>query len=87
MVGFVKDAFHEGKIVAAICHGGWMLCSADVLQGRRATSFYSIRDDMIHAGASWVDARVVTDGNLITSRDPDDLPDFMRAIIKAAIAA
>ena len=83
MVNLVKQAFLHGKVVAAICHAGWMLCSAGVLKGRKATSFFSIRDDMIHAGAEWVDREVVVDGNLITSRVPDDLPAFMRAIIKA----
>lgn len=68
MVRLVADAMHQGKFVGAICHAGWMLCSADVLQGRRVTSFASIKDDMVHAGAQWVDEPVVRDGNLITSR-------------------
>ena len=83
MVNLVKQAFLHGKIVAAICHAGWMLCSAGVLKGRKATSFFSIRDDMVHAGAEWVDREVVVDGNLITSRVPDDLPAFMRAVIRS----
>ena len=83
MVGLVKEAAQQGKTVAAICHAGWMLCSADVLKGRRATSFFSIKDDMVHAGAQWVDAEVVVDGNLITSRKPDDLPAFCRALVEA----
>jgi protease I len=83
MVGLVKEAAQQGKTVAAICHAGWMLCSADVLEGRRATSFFSIKDDMVHAGAQWVDAEVVVDGNLITSRKPDDLPAFCRALVEA----
>jgi protease I len=83
MVEVVK-AFHEaGKPVAAICHGPWMLCSAKVLRGRRATSFLSIRDDMENAGARWEDAPVVVDGNLITSRTPKDLPEFCKAILGA----
>jgi protease I len=83
MVKLVADAVREGKTVAAICHGGWMLCSAGVLQGRRATSFFSIKDDMINAGADWVDQEVARDGNLITSRQPDDLPAFLRTIIRS----
>jgi len=81
MVKLVADAMQAGKIVAAICHGPWMLCSAQALQGRRATSFFSIKDDVTNAGATWVDEEVVCDGNLITSRQPDDLPAFLRAII------
>jgi protease I len=83
MVGLVREAVQQGKVVAAICHAGWMLVSAGVLKGRRATSFSSIKDDMINAGAQWVDAEVVVDGNLITSRKPDDLPAFCRAIVAA----
>ena len=83
MVNLVKQVFLNGKLVAAICHAGWMLASAGIVKGRKVTSFFSIRDDMIHAGANWVDQEVVVDGNLITSRVPDDLPAFMRAIIKA----
>lgn len=73
-----------GKIVAAICHAGWVLCSAKVLRGRKCTSFSAIKDDMIHAGAEWVDEEVVIDGNLVTSRKPDDLPAFCRAILSLA---
>lgn len=83
MVSFVRQASEAGKIVAAICHAGWMLCSAGVLQGKKATSFSAIKDDMVNAGADWVDREVVQDGNLITSRTPDDLPAFMRTIIAA----
>ena len=86
MVQLVKKAFDEQKIVAAICHAGWMLCSAGVLKGRRVTSFSSIKDDMVNAGADWVDEEVVRDGQLITSRQPKDLPAFMRAIIEACVA-
>jgi len=81
MVKFVADAVRDDKTVAAICHGGWMLCSADVLRGRRVTSFFAIRDDMVNAGAEWVDHEVMRDGNLITSRTPDDLPAFLRSIV------
>lgn len=83
MVRLVREAFQQGKIVAAICHAGWMLVSADVLRGRRATSFFAIKDDMVNAGAEWVDEEVVRDGNLITSRMPSDLPAFCRTIIIA----
>lgn len=81
MVDLVKQMFVDGKLVAAICHAGWMLASADVLKGKQATSFFAIKDDMVNAGAEWVDADVVVDGNLVTSRMPDDLPAFMKAII------
>ena len=83
MVKLVRDCVESGKIVAAICHAGWMLASAEVLKDRTVTSFFAIRDDLIHAGANYVDQEVVIDNNLITSRTPDDLPAFMRAIITA----
>jgi protease I len=83
MVKLVKDAFHKGKVVACICHGGWMLASADVLKGKRATSYVAIRDDMVNAGALWEDSELVRDGNLITSRKPEDLPAFCRTLIQA----
>ena len=81
MVGLVRDAYHQGKVVAAICHAGWMLVSADIVRGKRLTSFISIKDDMVNAGANWVDEPVVRDGNLITSRVPLDLPFFCKEII------
>jgi protease I len=83
LVRLVREADELGKVVAAVCHAGWMLCSADIVRGRRATSFSSIRDDMVHAGALWSDEECVVDGNLITSRQPADLPAFCRAIIDA----
>jgi len=83
MVQLVKDLFESGKVVAAICHAGWMLASAEILKGKTVTSFFAIKDDLVHAGANWVDEEVVVDGNLITSRMPDDLPAFMRAVIDA----
>lgn len=83
MVRLVRDAFEKGKIVAAICHGGWMLAEADVVRGRTVTSFFAIKTDLINAGANWVDQEVVRDGNLITSRVPSDLPAFLRTIIAA----
>jgi len=81
MVNLVKDFFQSDKLIAAICHAGWMLVSAKVLSGRKATSFFSIKDDMVNAGADWMDQEVVVDGKLVTSRVPDDLPAFMRAVI------
>jgi len=83
MVGLVREAFQQGKVVAAICHAGWMLCSAGILKGKTATCFHAIKDDMVNAGARYVDEEVVVDGNLITSRKPDDLPAFCREIVKA----
>src|SRR5882762_7397327 len=77
----VHDFDAQGKLVAAICHAAWVLCSANMLKGRKATSFFAIKDDVIHAGAEWVDAEVVVDRNLVTSRKPDDLPAFCRAMI------
>ena len=81
MVKFVKKMYSEGKIVAAICHAGWMLSSAGIIKGKKLTSFFSIKDDLINAGAKWIDKEVVVDDNLITSRSPDDLPAFCRTII------
>ena len=83
MVGLVREAFQQGKVVAAICHAGWMLCSAGILKGKTATCFHAIKDDMVNAGARYVDEEVVVDGNLITSRKPDDIPAFCREIVKA----
>jgi protease I len=83
MVRLVREAAQHGKVVAAICHAGWMLASAGAIKGRKVTSFFSIKDDMVNAGGQWVDDEVVVDGNLITSRKPDDLPAFCREIVKA----
>ena len=83
MVNLVRDAAREGKVLAAICHGPWMLCSGHCLKGRKVTGFYAIRDDVENAGGVWEDAAVVRDGNLVTSRTPDDLPAFMQGIFAA----
>ena len=83
MIRLVRETFDSDKIVAAICHAGWMLASAKILQNRKVTSFFAIKDDLIHAGADWSDEAVIRDGNLITSRTPDDLPVFMQTIIQA----
>jgi len=79
----VREAYEQGKVVAAICHAPWVLISAGLLQGKRATCYYAIRDDVVNAGALYEDAEVVRDGNLITSRQPADLGAFCRAIIAA----
>jgi protease I len=81
-INFVRDFNKQGKLVAAICHGPWVLCSADVLRGKRATSFFAIKDDVVNAGALWEDSEVVRDGNLVTSRNPDDLPAFCVACME-----
>lgn len=83
MLRLVSDMAEQGKVVAAICHGPWVLCSTQALKGRKATCFFSIKDDVTNAGAHYTDAEVVRDGNLITSRKPDDLPAFMQAILQA----
>ncbi|MHB1343452.1 MAG: type 1 glutamine amidotransferase domain-containing protein [Thermoleophilia bacterium] len=78
---FVNAVADRGGVVAAICHGGWVLASAGLVSGRRLTSVVAIKDDMVNAGAEWVDAPVVVDGTLITSRTPRDLPSFMPAVL------
>ena len=78
----VKDLFDRRRLVAAICHGGWVLASAGVAKGKRLTSYITIKDDLVHAGAEWTDQEVVRDGTLITARKPDDLPAFCREIVK-----
>ena len=87
MIDFVTEAAKLGKVLAAICHGPWMLCSAKCLKGKKVTGFFAIRDDVENAGGIWVDQAVVVDGNLVTSRTPDDLPDFMKGIFTALTGA
>lgn len=82
-VRLVSAFVTSGKPVAAICHGPWLLIEADVVRGMRVTSFPSLRTDLLNALAEWVDEPVVIDGNIVTSRRPDDLPDFCAAIIGA----
>src|SRR6266404_7311262 len=82
---FVKDMDAHAKLVASICHGPWVLCSADILRGRRATCFFAIKDDVVNAGALYEDAEVVVDRNLVTSRKPEDLPAFCRAAIRVLV--
>jgi deglycase len=83
MLKLVRDSFTQGKIVAAICHAGWVLVSAGILKDKKATCVSAIKDDVVNAGATYVDQEVVRDGNLITSRTPEDLPAFCRGIIAA----
>ncbi|MFA5110855.1 MAG: type 1 glutamine amidotransferase domain-containing protein [Desulfobaccales bacterium] len=83
MVKFVREMALGQRVVAAICHGPWMLASAEVVAGKKVTCFFAIKDDLVHAGAIYQDAEVVVDGNLITSRQPSDLPAFCEAIITA----
>lgn len=84
MIRLTSVMAEQGKVVAAICHGPWVLCSTQALKGRKATCFFAIKDDVSNAGATYVDAEVVRDGNIITSRKPDDLPAFVQSIMQAA---
>ena len=83
VLSFVRSMNEQRKVVAAICHAAWVPISAGMVKGRRMTSYASVRDDCINAGADWVDKECVVDGNFITSRRPDDLPEFCRAIVFA----
>lgn len=83
MVEFVREMNKQRKVVGAICHGPWMMASADIVKGKKVTGFQSIRGDLENAGAEWADIKAVKDGNLVTSRRPDDLPAFCTAIIEA----
>ncbi len=78
---FVKSVASQGKPIATICHGPWVLISAGILKGRKATGVVAVKDDMVNTGADFVDEPVVVDENIITSRTPDDLPEFCQAII------
>jgi protease I len=78
----VREMNARRSPIGCICHGGWVLASAGVAKGKHLTSYAAIKDDLIHAGARWEDAEVVVDGNLVTSRKPDDLPAFMREFVK-----
>ncbi|MFX1501782.1 MAG: type 1 glutamine amidotransferase domain-containing protein [Promethearchaeota archaeon] len=82
VLGFVANINNNGKLVGAICHAGWVLISAKIVKGRKATSYFAIKDDMINAGVIFEDSPVVMDKNLITSRMPADLPEFMRSVLK-----
>lgn len=85
MIDLVQMAHAEGKIIAAICHGPQLLISADIVKGRRVTSWPSVAVDLKNAGAIWVDEPMVRDGNIITARKPADLPKFDKAIIEALV--
>jgi len=84
VLALVSGMHREGKPIGQICHAGWVLASAGILRGRRVTSTPGIRDDMTNAGAVWVDAAVVVDGNLVSSRRPPDLGDYMREFVRVA---
>ncbi len=86
-VEFVRDFNGKGKLIAAICHGAWLLIEADAVDGKRVTSYSSLQTDLRNAGAQWVDEEVVLDNHLITSRMPADLPAFNAAIIEALAKA
>lgn len=83
MIDLIRTANQEETIIAAICHAGWVLASADAIHGKEVTGFISIKDDLQNAGGHYVDREVVRDGNIITSRTPVDLPAFCREIIAA----
>lgn len=83
VVGFTKAFADQGKTIAAICHAPWLLVEAGLVKGKTLTSFASVQTDISNAGGTWVDKEVVEDGGLITSRDPDDIPAFNAAILKA----
>jgi protease I len=82
-IDFIKAFAKSGKPLAAICHAPWLLIEADLVKGKRATSYHSIRTDMENAGAKWEDSMSVRDGNLITARKPDDLQEFVKTIVEA----
>lgn len=83
IINLIRTANQEGTIIAAICHAGWVLASADALRGKKVTGYYTIKDDLKNAGGDYIDREVVHDGNIITSRSPSDLPAFCRTIIAA----
>jgi protease I len=82
----VKTGASAGKPIAVICHGSWLLISAGLVNGKTLTSYQTLKDDLVNAGAHWVDKEVVKDGNLISSRNPDDIPAFSRELITALSA-
>jgi protease I len=86
VLSLTREFFEQGKLVACICHGGWIPISAKILKGRHATGSRGIKDDLENAGALWIDEPVVVDGNLISSRTPVDLPQFARAMVEFLVA-
>jgi len=83
VTGLVREIHRQGKIVAAICHAGWVLISAGIVKGHKATGSVAIKDDLVNAGAEWVDAPAFRDGNLVWGRVVEDIPDFCRELVKA----
>jgi len=83
ILDLVREVFENGGIVASICHGPWVLISANIMKGKKTTGVLSLKDDLVNAGAIYLDKEVVIDNNLITSRTPKDLPAFLPAIITA----
>lgn len=83
MLDLVRGVFERGGIIASICHAGWVPISAGIVRGKTMTSFAAIKDDLVNAGATWIDEEVVRDENMISSRTPNDLPAFCRAILDA----
>ena len=79
----VRECHQRGKILAAICHGPWVFISAGIMKGKRATGYVAVRDDLVNAGAEYIDKPMIRDGNIITGRVPDDLPEFCQEIIEA----
>ena len=82
---FVRSMARQGKTIASICHGPWLLISAGIMKGRKATGCLAVKDDMVNAGAVFVDEPTVIDGNIVSSRTPDDLTEFCRAIITTMV--
>jgi protease I len=82
-LGLIQKCHQRGKLLAAICHGPWVLISAGIMGGKRATGYAAVRDDLLNAGAEFVDVPAVRDGNIVTGRVPDDLPEFCQEIIEA----
>ena len=80
ILDFVKEHFYKNALICAICHGPWVLISAKILKNKRATGYFSIKDDIINSGAKYIDEKVVKDDNIITATDPSALPDMMRAV-------
>ena len=87
MVAFTRAFLDQDKLVAAVCHAPWMLIEADAVEGRTVTSWPSLRTDLLNAGAKWVDRELVEDGNVVTSRNPGDLPVFCEAILRRLAGA
>lgn len=83
ILDLVRSTYQNGKIVASICHAGWVLASADIVRGHRATGSKGIKDDLLNAGASWVDEPAFRDGNLVWGRVVEDIPDFCRELVQA----